>query len=182
MSSFTPQQFVEKWRNTTLGERQSYQLHFVDVCHMLGIQPPDASGLDARGQAFAFEYGVKKEAGGQGFADAFYEGHFAVEYKGAAKHADLEAALNQLKQYREQLNNPPLLVVCDIQNWEIHTNFNNAPHTVYAFKHHEILEPRVQRWLRAMFDEPQQLHPHRNTEQVTKDAASAFQAIADNMR
>jgi very-short-patch-repair endonuclease len=182
MNTLTPQQFVENWRGTTLRERQTYQIHFMDVCRMVGHEAPNPSGVDVRGNALAFDYGVKKDTGSQGFADVFYEGHFAVEYKGAGKHIDLQAALNQLKQYREQLNNPPLLVVCDIENWEIHTNFNNAPHTVYAFRHHEILEPRVQRWLRAMFEEPQQLHPHRNTEQVTKDAASAFQAIADNMR
>ena len=182
MSTYTPQQCVENWRDTTLRERQTYQIHFIDVCRMVGHEAPNPSGVDAKGNALAFDYGVKKDTGAQGFADAFYGGHFAVEYKGAGKHKDLQAALNQLKQYRGQLKNPPLLIVCDIEHWEIHTDFNNAANKKYTFRHHEILEPRVQRWLRAAFEEPQQLHPHRNTEQVTKEAASTFHAIAANMR
>lgn len=39
-------------------------------------------------------------------------GHFGWEFKG--KHKDLKAAYNQLLQYRESLENPPLLVVCDL--------------------------------------------------------------------
>ena len=35
MGSYTPQQFVAAWRSTALGERQSYQLHFLDVCRLI---------------------------------------------------------------------------------------------------------------------------------------------------
>ena len=48
-------------------------------------------------------------------------GHFAWEYKG--KHKDLAAAYKQLLDYREDLENPPLLVVCDMNRFEVHTNF-----------------------------------------------------------
>ena len=47
-------------------------------------------------------------------------GFFAWEYKG--KHKDLLAAYRQLLQYREDLENPPLLVVCDLDRFEVHTN------------------------------------------------------------
>jgi hypothetical protein len=179
----TPQQFVSKWAGTPLKERQGYQLHFIDVCRMLGCQPPDASGLDAGGNPYAFEYGVQKNLGGQGFADVFYGGHFAIEYKAPGKHKDLKAAYQQLLQYREKLNNPPLLVVTDIENWEIHTNWPNTEKKTYRFKHEDIAaRPTVWQWLRAMFDAPERLHPRRNTEQVTADAARVFKLIADNMR
>ncbi len=39
------------------------------------------------------------------------QNHFGWEYKG--KHKDLKAAYSQLLQYREALENPPLLVVCE---------------------------------------------------------------------
>ncbi len=58
-------------------------------------------------------------------------GHFAWEYKG--KHKDLKAAYDQLLQYREALENPPLLVVCDLDRFEIHTNFTNTPAVVHKF-------------------------------------------------
>ena len=49
-----------------------------------------------------------------------------MEYKAADKYQDLNAAYQQLLQYRENLNNPPLLVVTDINHWEIHSNFPNT--------------------------------------------------------
>ena len=51
------------------------------------------------------------------------------EYRG--KHKDLKAAYQQLLQYREALENPTLLVVCDIERIIVHTNFTNTPHKEY---------------------------------------------------
>jgi len=183
MSTLTPQEFAARWANTTLGERQSYQLHFLDVCALVGHAAPDASGLDPQGQRYAFEYGVRKDAGGQGFADVFYEGHFAIEYKAPNKYPDLSAAYQQLQRYRESLANPPLLIVTDIATWEIHTNWPNTEKRVYRFNHADIAaRPAVLDYLRYSFQAPDRLHPNRNTEQVTTDAARAFQLIAENMR
>ncbi|MBZ0277074.1 MAG: class I SAM-dependent DNA methyltransferase, partial [Anaerolineae bacterium] len=175
MSALTPQQFVKDWQNTTLGERQSYQLHFVGLCQLMGHKPPDGTGVDAAGKTFAFEYGLKKDSGAQGFADVFYEGHFAIEYKGAGKYKDLKEAYQQLLLYREKLNNPPLLIVCDIQNWEIHTNWPNTEKKVYSFTNADIANrPSIQKWLRDIFEAPERLHPDRNSAQVTTDAAEVF--------
>jgi hypothetical protein len=182
MTSITPEQFVQKWANTTLGERQSYQLHFIDVCALVGHAPPDGSGLDDRGNLFAFEYGAKKTGGGQGFADVFYEKHFGIEYKGINKHKTLDDAYTQLQQYRENLLNPPLLVVCDIANWEIHTNFTNTAPKKYTFSHRDILEPQTRRLLHNLFFAPDLLRPDRDTVQVTQEAAASFRLIVDNMR
>ncbi len=178
----TPQQFVNKWANTALGELQSGQPHFLDVCRLVGIDMPGGDGKTEAGETFVFEQPLQK-ASGHGRADVFYENHFAIEYKGADKYPDLKAAYQQLLQYRENLKNPPLLVVTDINHWEIHSNFPNTEKRVYKFSHAEIAgEPAVMDWLRALFHAPERLHPGRNTEQVTKEAADAFQLIADNMR
>ncbi len=114
-ASLSPQAFVEAWRGTTLGERQSYQLHFNAVCNLVGHEPPGASGQDSAGNPFTFEYSLKKDSGGQGFADVYYANHFAIEYKAPGKYKDLSEAYQQLLKYREKLNNPPLLVVTDIE-------------------------------------------------------------------
>ncbi|MEO1165291.1 MAG: DNA methyltransferase [Chloroflexota bacterium] len=180
---FTPQKFVENWRNTELSERASYQAHFMEVCRLIGYETPTGTGEDKFGNRFVFERSLKKQQGGQGFADVFLEGHFAIEYKAPNKYKDLREAYDQLLQYREQLNNPPLLIVTDIQNWEIHTNFPNTEKRVYAFSNEEIATRSVvQDYLRDIFTDPAKLHPNRNTEQVTADAAKGFQIIADNMR
>ncbi len=179
----TPKQFVKVWASTPLGEKQSYQSHFNDLCDMLGHAKPDASGYAENGSPFQFEWSLKKTSGGQGFADVFYGGHFAIEYKTPGKYKDFGDAYNQLLQYRENLNNPPLLIVTDIRNWEIHTNFPNTEKRVYRFTHGEIAsDPEKLAWLRHMFDDPDRLNPGRNTEQITADAAKSFQIITDNMR
>ena len=183
MATLTPQEFHRLWQNTTLNERQSYQLHFLDVCKLVGYEAPGGSGKDSHGHRYAFEYGVQKDLGGQGFADVFYENHFAIEYKAPGKYKDLADAYQQLLRYRENLLNPPLLVVTDIATWEIHTNWPNTEKKIYRFTHDDILHrATVRDHLRALFETPERLHPRRNTEQVTADAARVFQLIADNMR
>lgn len=178
----TPQEFVNRWVNTELGEKQIAQTHFLDVCKLVGVVMPTGAGLTQRGETFVFEQSLKGTTG-HGFADVYYENHFAVEYKSPDKYADLNAAYEQLQRYRENLKNPPLLVVTDINHWEIHTNFPNTEKRVYHFSNNEIAtNSEVLAWLRAMFQAPERLHPGRNTDQVTKEAADAFQLIADNMR
>lgn len=177
----TPDQFVEKWRSTELNERQTYQLHFLDVCALIGHEPPNATGRAASGEPYLFERAAKKESGAQGFADVFYEGHFAIEYKAPGKN--LTEAYQQLQQYREKLKNPPLLVVTDINTWQIHTNWPNTEKKIYEIRHSELAaRPSQVDLLRALFFAPERLHPNRNTEQVTAEAAKGFQLIADNMR
>lgn len=178
MADFTPQQFVEKWQEASINERQAAQHHFLDVCRLVGIEPPPPTGLTAEGKHFVFEQSLKKDTGRQGYADVWYEDHFAIEYKGQGK--DLNAAYQQLLQYRENLKNPPLLVVCDIQSWEIHTNFPNTEKRVYRFSNQTL--PQNLKVIRALFEDPDRLHPGRNTEQVTAEAAASFKDIVDEMR
>ena len=78
---------------------------------MLGVGAP--TDMDPTGEWYAFEKGAEKLGGGDGFADVWKRGHFAWEYKGKKK--DLAAAYRQLNEYREALENPPLLVVCDLE-------------------------------------------------------------------
>lgn len=183
METLTPAAFVDRWRGTTLGERQSYQAHFMDVCRLVGYETPTGSGTDSKGNEYVFEKSLKKQEGGQGYADVYLEGHFAIEYKAPGKYNTLADAYNQLLQYREKLNNPYLLVVTDIQTWEIHTNFPNSEKQVYAFTHDDIgALSTVRDWLAHMFHQPERLHPSRNRDQVTRDAADAFKLITDNMR
>ena len=178
----TPQEFVNKWANTGLNETQVAQAHFLDLCRLVGVEMPGGDGRTESGETFVFEQSLAT-AGGHGFADVYYENRFAIDYKSPDKYKDLNAAYQQLLKYRENLNNPPLLVVTDINNWEIHTNFPNTEKRIYSFSHSEIASSSEKwAWLRALFHAPERLHPGRNTEQVTKEAAEAFQLIADNMR
>lgn len=106
----TPVEFAAKWAGSQATERAAAQEHFIDLCRMLGYPTPNEA--DPAGEWYAFEKGAEKLGGGDGFADVWKRGHFAWEYKGKKK--DLVAAYKQLNDYREALENPPLLVVCDL--------------------------------------------------------------------
>ena len=88
--------------------------------------------------------------------------HFGWEYKG--KHKDLVAAYQQLLLYREDLDNPPLLVVCDMDRFEIHTNFTGTAKTVHRFDLDGLAEPANLDVLRKLFTEPEALKPGQTTE------------------
>ena len=173
-SVLTPQEFITKWSDVTLKETAAYQEHFIDLCRMLG-QPTPAEA-DAHGAWFTFQKGATKTTGDPGFADVWMRGHFAWEYKG--KHKDLNAAYQQLLQYREALENPPLLVVSDFERFEIHTNFTNTPKQVYRFTLAELDRAENLAILRALFTEPERLRPARTVESVTEEAAERFARLA----
>lgn len=121
-------EFAAKWIGNTNTERSAAQEHFIDICMMLGVPTPNT---DREGEAYAFEKGAGKTSGGKGWADVWLRGRFGWEYKG--HHRDLEAAYKQLLNYREALENPPLLVVCDLDHFSIRTNFTNTIWHDYSF-------------------------------------------------
>jgi len=114
-----------------LKERASYQEHFLDLCALVGHPTP--AQKDPTGEEFTFEAGVKTTTGGQGYADVWYKGHFAIEYKGKGKYPDLDAAYQQLQRYRENLGNPPLLIVTDIENWGNSHEFTDTVTVIHRF-------------------------------------------------
>ena len=176
----TPAQFVAKWQGSTRAERAAAQEHFIDLCRMLG--QPTPNDADPTGEWYAFEKGAGRAEGGEGWADVWMRDHFAWEYKG--KRKDLAAAYSQLNGYREALGNPPLLVVCDLARFEIHTNFTNTVPRVYRFTLDDLAadpgEPL--RVLRAVFTDPESLRPTRLREELTERAAQDFAALATTLR
>src|SRR5438552_12890013 len=149
----TPQQFIAKWQRVDLSERSACQQHFLDLCELLGQPKPAAA--DPEGAWYCFERGVSKTEGGHGWADVWMRGHFGWEYKG--KHKDLGAAYAQLLQYREALENPPLLVVCDLDRFEVHTNFTSTAAVIHRFTLAKLRDDPAGplRILRAVFTNPE---------------------------
>ena len=118
----TPRAFIDKWRGADLKERSAAQTHFNDLCRLLGVDDPVTA--DPKGTWFTFEMGAAKTSGGERWADVWRRGCFAWEYKGRKK--DLDAAFGQLLQYAIALENPPLLIVSDMDRIRVHTNFTNT--------------------------------------------------------
>jgi len=176
--SMTPQEFVAKWRPSTLKERSGSQEHFIDLCRMLGHETP--AQADSDGSWFTFERGADKSTGGQGWADVWKKGYFAWEYKG--KHKDLDAAYAQLLRYCDALLNPPLLVVSDMETIVVQTNFNNAVKRELRIGFEELTTESGLAVLRAVFFEPESLRSAETPEGVTKKAAAEFAKLAESLR
>ena len=170
----TVPQFQATWRAATLNERQSAQLHFEALCRLL--DHPTPRELDPDGRSFVYEKGLGKTGGGSGFADVWYRGRFGWEYKKPG--GDLDKAYRQLKLYAEALENPPLLIVSDIQRIVIHANFTNTAATTYEITLDDLGDPERLGWLRDAFYEPERLRPGTTREEVTKAAAERFGALA----
>lgn len=170
--------FMRKWKQSTLKERSGSQEHFLDLCDVLGQQKP--ADADPEGKWYTFEKGAEKHSGGQGFADVWRKGFFAWEYKG--KEKDLKKAYNQLLQYRGALENPPLLVVSDMETIEIHTNFTNTPEVIHTLLIDDLDQPKNLEKLRWLFTNPEHFRPGTTSEQITAEVARKFAELAQVLR
>jgi hypothetical protein len=177
-AAMTPQQFIAKWQRANLTERSACQQHFLDLCELLEQEKP--AEADPDGEWYTFERGAQKTGGGDGWADVWMRGHFGWEYKG--KRKDLAAAYQQLLLYREDLENPPLLVVCDMDRFEIHTNFTGTVKKVYAFDLAGLANPANLYVLRKLFTEPEALRPDQTAVGITEAASALFGQLADGLR
>ena len=189
----TPAEFKKKWAKFSGKETSAYQSHFDDLCRMLGLPTPieaDPTGEDF----FCFQKGVIKDAElvhftdatgavrkiEKGFADVWRKGCFGWEYKGL--HKNLDEAYDQLLQYREALENPPLLVVCDFNRFIVKTNFNGTVQEVHAFTNAQIDDPKIIGLLRALFTDPYFLKPQRTTAEVTETFAGQIAEVAKSLQ
>lgn len=176
-------EFIAKWRKVDLKERSAAQEHFLDLCSV--FEHPSPAAADPTGEQFCFEKGAAKHGGAgvppaQGFADVWKRGHFGWEYKG--KHKDLNVAYDQLLKYRNALENPPLLVLCDLDRILVHTNFTGTVSTTHEIALEKLGDPRNIEVLRAVFHNPEALRPGRTSVAVTQEAAKRIAEIAASMR
>lgn len=178
--------FIKRWQSATLTERSASQSHFIQLCQVLG--QPSPTEVDQAGTDYTFEKGVSKSTGGHGFADVWKRGYFAWEYKG--RHKDLNAAYAQLQLYREDLDNPPLMVVCDLNRFEVHTNYTGTTKRVYKFELADLASTTplpgttlsALDVLRAVFTNPDRLRPEQTAANVTEEAARQFARLAESLR
>ena len=174
----TVQEFIRKWRVSALSESSASQSHFNDICEILG--EPKPADVDPEGVWFTFEKGAKKTGGGDGWADVWKRGHFAWEYKGKGK--DLEAASRQLLFYAGALQNPPLLIVSDMETIIIRTNFTNTIQEEHRITLEDLEDPEKLRILKWAFSDPERLRPGKTTLAITEAAAGDFADIAQRLR
>ena len=174
----TPGEFIAKWRASELKESSASQEHFIDLCRLL--DEPTPADADPTGERYCFERGARKDTGGDGWADVWKRHHFAWEYKG--KHADLDAAFNQLRQYALALENPPLLIVSDMARFRIRTNWTNSVSAAHEFALDDLTEAAVRDKLKWAMSDPERLRPGESRQVLTERAATTFASLAQSLR
>ena len=170
----TPGEFIKTWQSNKLNERAGAQAHFMQLCVLLGVDPPLKEG------EYQFERGAKKSGGGDGWADVWKRGHFAWENKKPGQ--DLNKALKQLTDYALQLESPPLLVVSDRERIVVHTAFTGYPDEPREIKIEDLVDESARQVLRWVFTDPQKLRPEKSSAAITAEAAERFADLADSMR
>ena len=174
----TPGEFIAKWRASELKERSASQEHFIDLCRLLGEPTPAED--DPTGERYCFERGARKDTGGDGWADVWKRHCFAWEYKG--KHADLDVAFNQLRQYALALENPPLMIVSDMARFRIRTNWTNSVSETHEFALEDLTEAAVRDKLKWAMSDPERLRPGESRQALTERAAATFASLAQSLR
>ena len=174
----TSAEFIDKWRRVTQTEKAVSQSHFNDLCAVLGERTPVEA--DPEGDEYCFERGAAKDSGGDGWADVWKRGHFAWEYKSQGK--DLDTAFQQLRQYALALENPPLLIVSDMRQFRIHTNWTNSVSTVHEFTIYDLDDTDIRNKLKWAFSDPEKLRPEQTRQALTEQAAATFAELAQGLR
>ena len=174
----TPGEFIAKWRASELKERSAAQEHFIDLCRLLGEPTPVEA--DPTGRHYCFERGARKDTGGDGWADVWKRHCFAWEYKG--KHADLDVAFNQLRQYALALENPPLLIVSDMARFRVRTNWTNSVSLTHEFGLDDLADATTRDKLKWAMSDPERLRPGESRQALTERAAATFAVLAQSLR
>ncbi len=174
----TPHEFLSKWRHVELKERSASQSHFNDLCALLGVVDPIAA--DPKGEWFTFEKGANKTSGGNGWADVWRRECFGWEYKG--RHANLDKAYAQLLQYSVALENPPLLIVSDMDRIVIRTNWTNSVQETHTITLDDLTDGAVRDRLKAAFVDPDSFKPQKSRQELTEETAGEFASLAQRLR
>jgi hypothetical protein len=178
-TGFTVNDFIRKWRAVELKERSAAQEHFIDLCRLLGEPSPAAA--DPTGDFYCFERAVPRRR--------------AVAKVGPMCGSGVTSAGNTRANARTSkppsasssnmplaLENPPLLVVCDLDQFVIRTNWINTVSEKHEFRIEDLLEPRTLQKLKWVMSDPEKLRPGKTRQDLTEDAAAEFATLAQRLR
>ena len=167
----SPADFISTWQNTTLNEEQGAQSWFNDLCDLIGHPKPLG---ELNGLTYAFEHHIET-----GKADAYYENHFGWEFK--THEGQLADAMRQVLGYSMYLKTPPLLVVSAFNVIRIRTNFPGMESVQREIRIADLAEPETLALVRRIFTEPDWFNTGKSRDDVTRETASLFQAVSNDM-
>ncbi|KZC39889.1 DNA methyltransferase [Rhodanobacter sp. FW510-R12] len=193
--------FIAKWRGVTASELSTAQSFAMDLCHLLGVEPPhpdpDQQYMFERPVTFAHGDGSSSA----GRIDLYRRSCFVLEAKKlkAPTHTKgfddaMLRARSQAEQYARALpaaeGRPPFLIVVDVGNRiELYAEFSRSGGTYTPFpdprSHRIALEDlardTVRERLRKVWTDPLSLDPSRESARVTREIAGRLAALARSL-
>jgi hypothetical protein len=90
----------------------------------------------------------------------------------------------QLQRYAIALENPPLLIVSDMERFLIHTNWTNTVQKVYDLTLDDLEDENKRRHLKWAFSETdvERLRPDKTRAELTEEVAARFAQLALRLR
>ena len=166
-----PSDFVATWGNTSLTEEQGAQSWFDDLCEVVGHGKPRG---ELNGLAYAFEHRIEI-----GKADVYYENHFGWEFE--TRENQLNEGMRQVLGYSMYLKTPPLLVTSAFNVIRIRTNFPGMESVQHEIRVAELVQPEKLDVIKRIFTDPESFNTGKTRDDVTKETASLFQAMSNDM-
>ena len=77
-------------------------------------------------------------------------------------------AFRQLRQYTLALDNPPLLIVCDLQRFRIHTSWTNSVSETHEFGLEDLRDSATRDKLKWALSDPERLRPGETRQDITE--------------
>ena len=87
-----------------------------------------------------------------------------------------------MRQYALALENPPLLIVCDLQRFRIRTNWTNSVSLTHEFGLEDLRDTATRNKLKWALSDPERLRPGETRQEITERAAQRFATLAQSLR
>ena len=85
-------------------------------------------------------------------------------------------------QYSVALENPPLLIVSDMDRIRIHTNWTNTVQEVHDFVLEDLIDGDKREKLKRAFIDPEHFKPIKTRQALTEETAREFAGLAQRLR
>jgi hypothetical protein len=199
-------EFIARWRGVTASELSTSQSFVIQLCELLGVQPPHPTPE----QSYMFERPITFTHGdgstSAGRIDCYRRGHFVWESKklkdgerqaaaGSRRFDDaLLRARTQAENYARALpateGRPPFVVVVDVGHViELYAEFTRSGATYTPFpdprshriRLEQLADPAIRKRLKALWTDPLSLDPSRASARVTREVAAELAELAKSL-
>ena len=197
-------EFIARWRGVTASELATAQSFVIELCALLGVEPPRHEAHYQFERPITFTHSDGSTSAGR--IDCYRRGHFVWESK-KLKGGEAQAAAGNrrfdesLLKARQQAENyaralpaaegrPPFVVVVDVGHViELYAEFTRSGATYTPFpdprshriRLEQLADPAIRARLKALWVDPLSLDPSRASARVTREVAAELAELAKSL-